>query len=146
MKKEELKKIAKTLYVEVGLTQAEIARQLKKSKTQINRWVKAGNWHTLKMSKELTLQNLISKTYVEINKIYLKLEEEDRVITPTESDQVAKLMASIKFVEQKADLPTYFDCCWEFLEFVRQQDVELAIEIGDYQNEFLNQKAIELSK
>ena len=134
------------LFVDMGLSQTEIANRLKKNKSQINRWAKAGNWDTLRASMMATTKRIVQRTFAQINKVYDQIEEEDRAINTTESDQVAKLMASIRTIDRAADLATYMQALEEFTIHIREQDPEIAAEIGDFQMEFLTAKAVQLSK
>lgn len=146
MKGKENKKIAKTLFIELGLSQAEVAKRLKLSRQIISKWVKNGNWEVLRGSKAASPTEIIQRTYNQITKIYDEADEEDRKITSTESDQISKLMAGIKAIKKEADLSSYIQSYEEFLIYLRQEDAELAKEIADYQMDFLTLKARELSK
>ncbi|WP_052594141.1 helix-turn-helix domain-containing protein [Aureispira sp. CCB-QB1] len=146
MKGKENKKIAKTLFIELGLSQADIALRLKISRQQISKWVTKENWKVLRNARLVTSEQIVQRTYVQIGMIYEKSEEEERILTSTESDQIAKLMAGIRSLDRGADLATYIQAFEEFVNFMRKQDPELAQRIGDYQMEFLTIKASELSK
>lgn len=146
MKAKENKKIAKTFFIELGLSQTEIAKRLKLSKQQINNWVLKGNWNVLKGSKTASPAQIIQRTYNQINRIYDEADKEDRKVTTGESDQISKLMAGIKSIKKEADLSSYIQAYEEFLIYLRQEDAELAKDIADYQMDFLTLKARELSK
>lgn len=145
MKGKEKKKIAKTLFVQVGLSQSEITKRLKVSKQEISRWVINDNWKVLRAARLITSEQIVQRTYTQIGKIYDISEEEERVLTAAESDQIAKLMAGIRSLDRGADLTTYIQAFEEFINFMRKQDPELAQQIGDHQMEFLTAKAAELS-
>lgn len=146
MGKSENKEIAKTLFIEVGLSQAEIAKRLKLSKQVISKWVNDENWNVLKGSKTASPSQIIQRTFHQIARIYDEAEKEDRKVTSGESDQISKLMAGIKFIKKEADLSSYIQAYEEFLIYLRQEDAELAKDIADYQMDFLTLKARELSQ
>lgn len=145
MKGKENKKIAKMLFVQTGLSQGEIAKRLKLSKQEISRWVISDNWKILRNARLVTPEQIVQRTYTQIEKIYDLSEEEERVLSPAESDQIAKLMAGIRSLDRGADLATYIQAFEEFVNFLRKQDPELAHQIGDLQMEFLTAKATEIS-
>jgi transcriptional regulator with XRE-family HTH domain len=146
MKAQEAKKIAKMLYVDMGLSQVEIAERLGKDKAQISRWAKDGNWKTLRSAATATVEQIVQRTYAQINLIYDKVEEDENGISSADTDKIAKLMASIKTLNRGSDLASYIQAYEEFVRFVREDDASLAKIIGDYQMEFLTQKSIKLSK
>lgn len=146
MKAQEVKEIAKTLYITLGLSQAEIAKRLNKNKAQISRWVSAGDWAVLRSSKVATRDQIIQRTYIQITKIYDLAEQEERTLTVSESDQIAKLMSGVKSIHKEADLSSYIQTFEEFLIYLRQENFELAKEISDYQMDFLTIKARQLSQ
>lgn len=146
MKATEPRKIAKILFVEAGLSQNEIAERLGKDKSQISRWATEDNWKTLRSTRTATADQIIQRTYVQINNIYDIVDEEKRVITATECDQIAKLMASIKLLHKGADLATFIQAYEEFIKYLNEQDAKLAKIVADYQMDYLTLKAIQLSK
>lgn len=145
MKAKEKKEIAKTLFVQLGLSQLEIANRLNIRKQEVYRWVKNGNWKALRNARLVTSEQIVQRTYVQIGKIYDQSEEEERALTSAETDQIAKLMAGIRSLDRGADLPTYIQAFEEFINFMRGQEPELAKQIGEYQMEFLQIKATQLS-
>ncbi len=146
MKESESKKIAKILFVDVGLSQSEIAERLKKDKSQISRWAADDNWKTLRSAKTATADQIVQRTYVQINSIYDAVENEKRVISATECDQICKLMSSIKLLNKGADLATFIQAYEEFIKYLNEQDPKLAKIVADYQMDYLTLKAIQLSK
>lgn len=146
MKDTESKKIAKILFVDLGLPQTEIAERLKKDKSQISRWVTEDNWKTLRSAKTATADKIVQRTYAQINAIYDQIEEEKRVISVAECDQICKLMASIKSLNKGADLATFIQAYEEFIKYLNEQDPKLAKMVADYQMDYLTIKAVELSK
>lgn len=146
METKEIKKIAKILFVNQGFSQSEIALRLNKSKTQINRWVLDGNWKLLKTANSVTLDQLKMQTYNQIEQIYKMVEEEGRILTPAESDQIYKLMAGIRTLDKEIDLATYIYVFNQFIDFLNIENKDVAEEVGEYQMEFLTTKAAQLSK
>jgi transcriptional regulator with XRE-family HTH domain len=146
MKESEPKKIAKILFVEVGLSQSEIAERLGKDKSQISRWANEDNWKTLRSAKTATAEKIVQRTYAQINNIYDGVENEGRVITAGECDQICKLMVSIKTLNKGADLATFIQAYEEFIKYLNEQDPKLAKIVADYQMDYLTLKAFQLSK
>jgi hypothetical protein len=145
MKAKHVEKIARNLYLRGGFTQAEIARQVKKSPTQISRWAQAGKWKELRASLTVTPSSIIANTYAQIQFIYDAAEEEDRTVTPKETDQISKLMAGIRQLDKESDLSLYTQVLGEFTQYIRKQDEGLLESLVLYQMDFLTKKAIELT-
>lgn len=145
MKKKEIKNIAQNLFVHGGLSQVEIARQVGKSPTQINRWAKQDNWQQLRAARTVTPDAIIAQTYGQIQSIYDIAEDEDRPVNSKETDQIAKLLAGVRQLKKEADLSLYSQVMGEFLLFVRRVDEGLLEPVSAYQMAFLTDKATELS-
>lgn len=145
MKNEQLENIAQNLYVHGGLSQAEIARQVGKSPTQINRWAKNNNWHQLRAANTITPDTIIANTYAQIQSIYDIATDEDRPVNSKETDQIAKLMAGVRQLKKEADLSLYSQIMGEFIIYIRKSDEGLMEAIAPYQMEFLTKKAAELT-
>lgn len=145
MKKEDIKKVARNLYVQGKFSQAEVARQVGKAPSQINRWAKAGKWQQLRASITVTPDTIIAQTYAQIQCIYDMAEEEDRPVDSTETDQISKLLAGVRQLNKDADLSLYTQVMGEFILYIRKQDAGLLEELATYQMDFLTRKAKQLA-
>lgn len=139
------KHLAKVLYVDNNLTQKEVAQRLNMSPVQINRWVKSGEWNTLKKANRITPKQIALDLQKRIFEISQACEEDNRPMTIQETDQISKLNACIRDLDKSADLPTYIFAFEEFLNFMLLNDQKLAQELPDYIYSFLTEKATELS-
>lgn len=145
MKADKIKNIAQNLYVHGGLSQAEIARQVGKTPTQINRWAKKYKWQQLRAAHTITPDEVIKRTYAQIQAIYDYADFAGRPVDSTETDQISKLMAGVRQLKKEADLSLYAQVVAELTRFVRQADEGLLEDLIPYQMAFLKHKAIELS-
>lgn len=146
MKAKELQELAKIMYLKIGLSQAEIAKRTGKTKSQISRWVKSGNWKLLRSAVVATTDEIIQRTYAQVSAIYDAAEEEGRTVTTAEADQIVKLTSSIKDIKKGVDLSAHIEVLEAFTNYLREQDHELSKEIVDYQMDFLTIRATEMSK
>lgn len=145
MKKDNKKFLAQTLYVENGLTQAEVAQRLETTQQQVSRWARNGNWLTLRATRDFSYMSIIRKTQDQINKLYAFIEQEDRTMTAQESDQISKLMKVVKDLDRSYDLQSYVQAFEEFLTFIREIDEELCSRLAVLQYDFLADKIKKIS-
>lgn len=139
------KHLAKVLFVDSNKSQKEVAERLGISASQVNRWVMAENWHVLKTANRVTSKQIALDLQKRIFEISQAVENDKRIITMQETDQISKLNACIRDLDKSADLPTYLQAFEEFLDFIRKHDEELFKTLPDFVYSFLTQKAVELS-
>jgi uncharacterized protein YicC (UPF0701 family) len=142
-KKEDKKHLAKILYIDVGLSQTEIAERLGTNQPQISRWVMAEGWDALKAANRVTGKQIAADLYKRIFEISQLVEKEKRTITINETDQISKLNACIRDLDKSADLPTYMQAFEEFILFMQKQDEDISNALPDYVYAFLTKKATE---
>lgn len=144
-KLEDKKHLAKILYVDLKLSQTEIAERIGSNQPQISRWVMAEGWDALRTANQITPKQLAIDLYRHINKINQHVLEQERIINPSETDQISKLTATIRELDKSQDLATFVQAFEEFLQFMSKNDEALSAALPDYIYSFLTQKAKELS-
>ena len=140
MAKENLKEIAKVLYLQ-GYKQKDIAAKLSVSENTVTRWVKTESWDTLK-------KNLLTSKYQRLAELYAELEETNRMIkekegykvaTSKEADARRKLIADITQLESKYNIGQVTTIAREYTEFLRQIDYDFASQALTYFEAFIEQ-------
>ena len=114
------KDFAKILFVNENVLQCEIATRLKVTEKTIGKWIKEGNWESLKKSMLVTKDNQLTALY----------------------DQLEIMTNEIKTRPIVYDVPTFFlkpiklkdgDGC-EFLEYPKINEKDYPIKIGNFAN------------
>lgn len=141
MEAKQRKKLARTLYIELDMSQQEICEQLDLDKGQMSRWVNNEGWKEIKLTRSTTPTVTIQRHMAQIDKIHDLAEEEGRALTAAESDQIYKLTLSIKELDKSADLGAYTVAYKELCDYVRQFDEDFAKQLVDVQLEYLTIKA-----
>ena len=121
------KAIAKTLFVQSGHTQEEIAEKVGVTRQTVGRWVKGENWEELKASQSITPELIIAGFHRQIIEINNKIEQRDkgsRFATPPEADALAKLAGSIKKLQQDVGVADIVSVGMRFLTWLRPLDPE----------------------
>lgn len=142
---EDKKHLAKILYVDLKMSQTDIAERIGTNQPQISRWVMAEAWDALRTANQITPKQLAIDLYKHIHNINKLVLAQDRIISPAETDQISKLTATIRDLDKSQDLPTFVQAFEEFLEYMRKQDEAISEGLPDYIYSFLTQKAKELS-
>lgn len=129
---------AKTLYIKNGLTAKEISDFLGVSENTLGKWVEAGGWRQLRAANAASIDNIVSRTLAQIDKIYKIAEDEERVITDNEADKIAKLSAGMRHLEKGIDPATRFTVLYDFLKFFKKVNEPAAIECAKAMPEYVN--------
>ena len=93
------KEIARSLYLNGNYTYEEIADKIGTTRQSVSRWVREGNWDSLKASVMITPEQIIAqinRQLLEINTAINSREEGQRFATAKEADALAKLAGAVK--------------------------------------------------
>lgn len=121
------KAIAKTLYIQSGHTQEEIADKVGVTRQTVARWIRAENWEELKASQTITPELIIAGFNRQIIEINNKIESRPvgaRFASPPEADALAKLAGSIKKLQQDVGVADIVSVGMRFLTWLRPLDPE----------------------
>lgn len=108
---------AKTLFVNEGLTQKEIAVRLDVSEKTVGTWVKKGNWEKLKTSLLVTRDNQLSELYKQLENATMEIKTR-----PIVRDIPAALLKPIKLKD---------DSGCEYIEYPKYNPEDYPIKIGN---------------
>lgn len=139
---ENLREVARLLFLNAGLKQKEIAARISVSEVTVSRWAKAGAWDTLK-------KNLLTSKHRRIAELYAELEEFNRMISEKEGYKVAssreadarrKLITDIRELEGSYSISNITTMAIEFCEFVKRTDENLAGTVMELFNGFISEQ------
>lgn len=139
------KEWAKLLFIRENLTQKEIAERVGVSAVTMNKWSKAGNWETLKVSITITKEEQLRSLYrqlAEINRIISErpVENGNRFATSAESDIISKLAAAINKMESDIGLADIVATFQGLLSWLRTFDISEAQRIAPILDGFVKTK------
>ncbi|UWY28812.1 DUF1804 family protein [Flavobacterium sp. TR2] len=135
------KEYAKSLYLAGGLTQKEIAERVSVTEKTLAKWIKEGKWDSLKKSLLTTKQNQLSFLYDQLDFLNTDISKRDfKVAVGKEADTIIKITASINRLETETSIGDTVEVARHFIEFVRQQDLELAKTITNLFDVFITAK------
>ena len=140
LKKQE-KEFAKSLYIGGGLTQKDIAERVSVTEKTLASWIKKEKWDSLKKSLLTTKQNQLAFLYDQLDFLNTDISTRDfKVAVGKEADTIIKLTASINRLETETSIGDIVEVARNFIEFVRQQDLELAKIITNLFDVFITAK------
>lgn len=123
------KEIARSLYLNGNYTYEEIADKIGTTRQSVSRWVREGNWDSLKASVMITPEQIIAqinRQLLEINTAINSREEGKRFATAKEADALAKLAGAIKKLESDIGVPDCVSVAMRFLSWLRPLDLSAA--------------------
>lgn len=135
------KELAQLLYLNSGLTQAEIAEKVGVSRITIVRWTK--DWEGLKLNFMQTREARIQSTLQqldELDRCIASREEGHRFPSAKEADIRRKLTADLEALEQEASVRDVVNVARSVLDFVRETDVEQAKRLSDYIDAYIKER------
>lgn len=155
MAKDTEKQIARSLYIDQCLTAKEISAKIKVSEKTIGKWVDAGNWKDIRLSKQTTTDTLLSK-YNELLSALLdkRLKYEKKANTSDDDkveyngviDEMSKVSAMIDRIQKdgRPSLRIHIMCLEKFMGALNTANPKLFMQLVDYQMEYLQTLAEEL--
>lgn len=155
MAKDNEKQIAQSLYVDQCMTAKEIASKLKLTEKTVGRWVEAGNWKEIRLSKQTTTETLLSKYNELLSSLLdkrLKYEkkkdqtDEDKEDYKGIIDEMSKISAMIDRLQKdgRSSLRVHIMCIEKFMSALQNAQPKLFMQLLDFQIEYLQILAEEL--
>ncbi len=134
------KGIARSLYLNGNYTYEEIADKIGTTRQSVSRWVREGNWDSLKASVMITPEQIIAqinRQLLEINTAINSREEGQRFATAKEADALAKLAGAVKKLETDIGVPDCVSVAMRFLSWLRPLDIDAAKQFGGLFDAFI---------
>lgn len=132
------RELAQYLFVDQGLSQAEIASWVGTSETQVSRWKRKYDWDKLRSARSLTRDQLIANAYEQADLIYKVAKEEKRPVNSKEADILVKLSVQIKNLDKELNAQSAMTVFKHFNEFlIREGQLETAKQLTEHERVFV---------
>ena len=138
------KGIAKSLYLDGNYTQEEIADKVGTTRQTVSRWIKDGNWESIKASVAITPAQIIAqwnRQIIEVNNAIAGREEGKRYATPAEAGALAKLAGAINKLQNDVGVSDCVSVAMRFLSWLRPLDIEAAKQFNNLFDAFIKDQA-----
>lgn len=138
------KGIARSLYLDGNYTQEEIADKVGTTRQTVSRWIKDGNWESIKASVAITPAQIIAqwnRQIIEVNNAIAGREEGKRYATPAEADALAKLAGAINKLQNDVGVSDCVSVAMRFLSWLRPLDIEAAKQFNNLFDAFIKDQA-----
>lgn len=138
------KGIAKSLYLDGNYTQEEIADKVGTTRQTVSRWIKDGNWESIKASVAITPAQIIAqwnRQIIEVNNAIAGRGEGRRYATPAEADALAKLAGAINKLQNDVGVSDCVSVAMRFLSWLRPLDIEAAKQFNNLFDAFIKDQA-----
>ena len=139
-KNDNKRQIARTLFVQGGMTQKEIASKLEVTEQTISRWAKKDHWDELKKNVMSGKQEILRSLYTELQKLQTIIEEDGGVADSKQADIRRKLITDIRQLETRFSVSQTVQVGMDFCEFLKEIDFELAGKISQYFQAFIDEQ------
>lgn len=139
--KKEERNYAQILYVNENLTAKEIAARVGVTQKTMGRWIKDGKWDQLRKSMLVTKQKMITMMYDQLEALNNSIAERTPAIPDgKEADIISKITTSIQRLETEASVAETIEVAKSFINYVREYDLELAKEITEHFDSYIQYK------
>lgn len=139
-KNDNKRQIARTLFVQGGMTQKEIASKLEVTEQTISRWSKKDHWDELKKNVMSGKQEILRSLYTELQKLQSIIEENGGVADSKQADIRRKLITDIRQLETRYSVSQTVQIGMDFCEFLKEIDFDLAGKISRYFQSFIDEQ------
>ena len=139
-KNDNKRQIARTLFVQGGMTQKEIASKLEVTEQTISRWSKKDHWDELKKNVMSGKQEILRNLYTELQKLQSIIEENGGVADSKQADIRRKLITDIRQLETRYSVSQTVPIGMDFCEFLKEIDFDLAGKISRYFQSFIDEQ------
>lgn len=135
---------ARLLYTVEGVTvQKELAERVGVSLQTINKWVNGDGWETRRANVIMTKEMELHRTYAQITELndhIMSKPQGKRFADSKEANTLIQLTATIKNLETDTAVAEIIQVLKEFIQFVREDDYEMAKEITNLADVFIKSK------
>lgn len=135
--KDKEKKLAQQLYIYGDSSQQKIAEDLGISEKTLSKWKEDEGWDKIKAARNLGKDSLVTKLYSQALKITIDAENDNRILNSKEMDTIVKIASTIDKLDRKVNLPNAISVFKEFNNFLVKINPNLAKQITEYQQKFL---------
>lgn len=135
---EQLRTLAKMLFVHESLTQKEISSRIGVSEVTISKWANTDNWESYKVSITITKEEQLKSLYRQLSALNNDIaEREQKYPTASEADAISKLANAIDKMESDIGVSDIVSVGKKFLTWVRKFDLKKAQDITPLFDSFI---------
>lgn len=138
LKKVQEREYAKLLFTQMGLSQKEVSEKVGVTEKTIGKWKDEEQWDQLKTVLITTRSNVIKNLQRQME--LWQLEIGDRLAGSKEADILIKLANAISALEKDTGIAEMVDTGMKFIQFLQQNDVELAQNVTNWFDIFIKSK------
>ncbi len=130
---------ARTLYLQGGLSQKEIAERVGVTEATLSRWQRKEGWKDMRAARSVTRAEQLRRLYAQMASMMDAIEGRpaDKPISPSEADSVAKLTKAIKALETETGLSETVEVFMRFGSWMRNRDPDLARKFARLQDQYI---------
>ena len=121
MKYKQKQEKARLLYLNSDLNQKQIAENIGVTENTISKWIEKFGWKKLKVAMSITKDKIIATTYLQIAEIQQKAIDEDRTLSPSESDQILKLSKVVKDLSGSLGVVTVIGVLMNYGNYIQKR-------------------------
>lgn len=137
----ERKEWAKTVYIaEPTITQKALALRVGVSENTIGKWIKEGNWESLRINLTLTREEQYQCILLELkqlNEAIANKPEGKRYADAKEADARRKMIKDLKDLETKASIAETVSVCSRIVNWQSKTNLESAKELANIFDAFI---------
>jgi DNA-binding transcriptional regulator LsrR (DeoR family) len=137
--REQIRELARLLFIHETLTQKEVAARMGVSEQTVSRWAQAENWDQLRVSITITREEQLRNLYRQLSAINQVIAEREgqKYATPSEADTIGKLAAAINKMENDTGIADIVSVSKKFLTWIRKTDLPKAQEFVPWFDAFI---------
>lgn len=138
--REQIKELAKMLFVHETLSQKEVSKRIGVSETTISKWSRADNWEQLRVSITITKEEQLRNLYRQLAAINDSIANRDqKYATPGEADTISKIATSIEKMESDIGVSDIISVAKKFTNWLRKFDIDTARDITSLFDGFIKE-------
>lgn len=139
---EEKKIYAEKLFLRGDIEQKEIARLVGISEVTMSKWVNdpALNWRNKRKSFMVTKPEVIRRLYNIIEKMTIRMDEDEEGGDTKEADKLIKYTAALKNLETEVSVAEIMEVAMQFGKWLLPLDPALASQVSNHFDLFIKEK------
>jgi transcriptional regulator with XRE-family HTH domain len=139
--REQIRELARLLFIHETLTQKEVAARMGVSEQTVSRWAQAEQWDQLRVSITITREEQLRNMYRQLAEINKEIAEREgqKYATPSEADTIGKLAAAIQKMENDVGIADIVSVSKKFLTWIRKTDLLKAQEFVPWFDAFIKE-------
>ena len=125
------KEYAKILFLNHDYTQKEIAEKVGTGPHTIGRWVKEGNWETMRRSLVMTKGEILNSLYQVMETLTISIKESGGGDVK-DADRLIKISSAIKNLETDTSITEMMETAKLFVRWLQTMDMDFAARVMEH--------------